>query len=239
MTTSAYTSLVDVNFTHDYWGSQPFRWLRATPLRPEPGLLFRARPGGFTLYFDAAFHGRRRTREDVLKEPVPLTFRLELLDAYFYNYTDLPLGTHCFWNEPGAGQLHMEPTDGTLPPFGLLELTLDGDLLESYDLHFTTRSTYWRYILIGESLVHLESPTVMDPQTREAFDGPQTVTLRDSRPAVASTSRNPIALAESATRRFQLLEQGKVVLGVLPGPDVRFISSAIAGTTDASEILLY
>jgi hypothetical protein len=239
MSTSAYTSFVSVDFTHDYWGTQPFRGLRATPLHTETGMLFRPRPGGFTLYFDANFCGRPRTREDVLKTTVRSMFRLELTDPYFYNYTDLPLQLFCFWNEPGTSTLHQEPSDGTAPFFGLLELTLDADLQNSYTFRFATLSTHWRYILVGDSLTRLENPSVVDPQTKEAFEGPLTVTLKDNRPAIAFTSKTPIALADPVTRRFQLLEQDKVVLNVLPGPDVRYISSAIAGVSTASEILLY
>lgn len=239
MSTSAYTSFVSVDFTHDYWGTQPFRGVRATPLHMEPGLLFRAKPGGFTLYFDANFSGRKRTREDVLQTPVPLIFRLELTDPYFYNYTDLPLQLFCFWNDPGTTMLHQEVCDGTAPFFGLLELTLDPDLQNSYAFRFATLATYWRYILVGDSLTRLENPSVVDPQTKETFEGPLPVTLRDNRTAVAFTSRKPIALADPAARRFQLLEQDRVVFNALPGPDIRFISSAVAGVSSASEILLY
>ncbi|TDX01285.1 hypothetical protein [Dinghuibacter silviterrae] len=239
MSTSAYTSLVVVDFTHEYWGTQPFRALRATPLQTEAGLLFRDRPGGFALYFDTNFSGRTRSRADVLQEGITLTFRLDMTDPYFYNYTDLPLNTYCFWNETGAQDLHQEASGETRPFFGLLELTIDKDLQANYTARFAAKATLWRYILVGEPLVRLENPSVVDTQTKETFDGPSTVTLRDNRSAVAFTSRNPIALADPMARRFQLLEQGRVVMGLLPGPDVRFISSAIAGATIASEILLY
>lgn len=239
MSNSAYTALVAVDFIHEYGGAQPFRALRATPLQTIPGLLFRARPGGFTLYFDANFNNKSRTRADVLQDGATQTFRLDMSDPYFYNYTDMELKTWCFRNEPGNSELHQEPCDEQKPFFGLLELTLAGDLQTNYVLRLKTRATHWRYILIGDPLVRLEDPTIVDTQAKEAFDGPQQVTLRDNRNAVAFTSRNPIALADPYNKRFQLLEQGRIVMGVLPGPDVRFISSAIAGAMAASEILLY
>lgn len=239
MLTSSYTPLVTVDFSHDYWGDQPFRGVRFSPYTMEPGILFRARPGGFTLYFDANFRGRARTRAQVLESAPALLFAVTLQDSYFYNYTDLPLNTFCYWNEYGNAGLHQETTDGAPPPFGILELTLDKDLLPHYAYRFATRSTYWRYVLVGEALAQLENPSIVDPQTKEAFDGPQTVTLRNDRTAVTFISKNPIALTEPAARRFQLLEQGRVVMGMLPTPDVRFISSAIPGSSFAAEILLY
>ena len=239
MTTSAYKPLVTVNFAHDYWGDHPFRGIRVSPYQLEPGLLFRARPGGFMLYFDANFRGRPRTRAQVLDNQTTLLFAVTLQDQYFYNYTDLPLNTYCFWNEPGSPTLHQEKSDAAPPPFGLLELMLDKDMEEEYGFRFATRLAYWRYVLVGDTLTHLESPSIVDPQTKEAFDGPQTVKLRDTRTALTFTSKTPIALTEPASRRFQLLEQGKVVLGSLPTPDVRFISSAVPGTSFAAEILLY
>lgn len=239
MQTSSYIPLVNVDFAHEYWGHQPFRGIRVSPYRINAGLLFRARPGGFTLYFDASFRGRTRTRAQVLENPSTLLFAVTLQDPYFYNYTDLPLNTFCYWNETGNATLHQETTDGAPPPFGLLELTLDKDLSTQYAYRFATRSAYWRYVLVGETLAQLESPSIVDPQTKEAFEGPQTVTLRNARTALTFTSKNPIALTEPATRRFQLLEQGRVVMGMLPTPDIRFISSAVPGSPFAAEILLY
>ncbi|HEX5555512.1 MAG TPA: hypothetical protein VFX43_19885 [Chitinophagaceae bacterium] len=227
------------------------------------GLLFKPAGGGFSILYDAAFAGGKRKREQVLEDPLTLHFNLQLDFPSFYNYTANLSGltsgaisesVFYFSNVSReaavtlpAGKLHQEDTVSgkdlypaeAFPgrffgkPFGLLDLQINREMKQTYAIHFSARATFWRYILVGEHLLELHQPAVLDPGGKQVFEGPGELVLPDGRKALAFTSTGEIGLRETVPLPFQLVEhyepatgKYKMVIGALPFPDVNIISHA-------------
>jgi hypothetical protein len=243
----------------------------------DNGLLFRPLPDGFNILFDTRFAGRDRDRSQVCVNGLSLVFLLRLTDPDFYTYTAIDPGdiTRSFFYfsnsaapdgpQPAPGLLHggdfasandrvvfgKLPGIGTSPYFGWLQLVLDANLENAYEIRFPVRSVYWNYILVSRYLQELSSPAIIDPTTREAFEGPETITLQDSRTALSFVSGEQIPWSQSENKTFQLvsdfeagIDKYKVILAALPRPAVQILSNGRKpdgkpAKRECSEIFIY
>jgi len=116
-------------------------------------------------------------------------------------------------------------------PFGWMEIILHTALEKTLQVNFKGKETVWRYIINSDHLQELTEPAVIHKDTKEAFAGPVWLVLPDGKKRMAFESKNRIPLCSKPEKVFQLVEnfqpgsgKYKVVLGVLPNPDVKLIS---------------
>lgn len=233
-----FETLTNVFFKHSYFSDAKFEGLTvktadsAIYIMTCQGLVFKSIKGGFQILFNTDFAGRKREREEVLKDTFTLTFHLLLNTPSFYNYTanishNITQSIFYFSNisrNPevtlSAGMLHRENSvseKDTYPadqfygrffskPFGLLDLQIHKGMEKTYVINFSAKSTFWRYILVSDHFRELHNPAVLNPGNHEVFNGPKELTLPDGRPALAFTSKNKISLSEFTLLPFQLVE---------------------------------
>jgi hypothetical protein len=233
-----FETLTNVFFKHSYFSDTKFEGLTvkaadsAIYMMTSQGLLFKSIKGGFQILFNTDFAGRKREREEVLKDTFTLTFHLLLNTPSFYNYTanishNITQSVFYFSNisrNPkvalSPGRLHRENSvsgKDTYPadqfygrffskPFGLLDLQINKGMEKTYIINFLAKSTFWRYILVSDHFRELHKPAILNPGNHEIFDGPNELTLPDGRPALAFTSKNKISLSEFIPLPFQLVE---------------------------------
>lgn len=265
--------LFTVNFRHQYFDDALFNGLSVQPSNDtieffkRYGLVFKAQIGGFLIGYDTNFSGRQRNRDEVLKEMTVLTFRVNLVDLNFYNYTDLKytenkpsdISDSIFLFSNGSVNIS-NGTGGELlqkdvfvsekdlvnaetfkdiyfsKPFGQIDIQLSKDMGTSFEIRFASKTTHWQYVLLSEHLLELQKPAIINKTTQQAFLGPFTVSLPNSRQAIAFVSENPIIITNKPNRMFHLVEnyepgidRYKVVIDVLPNPDVTMISDIKIG----------
>jgi len=116
-------------------------------------------------------------------------------------------------------------------PFGWMEIMLHEGLEKTLAVNFKGKETVWRYIIGSDHLQELTEPAVIHKDTKEAFAGPVWMVLPDGKKRMAFESKNRIPLCNKPEKVFQLVEnfqpgsgKYKVVLGVLPNPNVKLIS---------------
>lgn len=257
-----FGTVTSVSFKHGYFLDNRFKGM--TIKVPDNciremmnyGLLYKSGEDGFQILFDSNFANQKRTREEVLNDPLLLKFNLKLSTPAFYNYTanlsnDINQNIFYFSNipqDPGNplphGMLHQEeivsekdiyPIDkfgGRAFPksFGLLDIKIHEGTEESYVINFSAKATYWRYILVRDYLQELHDPAILDPETHEVFNGPEELTLPDGRKTLSFTSGNKIILSESKSHPFQLVENYE------PGKEKHRISIAALPFPDINTI---
>lgn len=264
--------LTEIYFRHGFFADNCLRDIRV--LIPQDTaidmrryeILFRRMPDRFVLLFN---NSDTDQREQLLRERLTLTFDLQLLDPFFYNYTglpqtDIPGSILLFSNADGhaPGKLHKQDvvTAGevvafkhqgaiSVKPFGRIVLQLTPDLSNSYEISFAARTTRWCYFLMSANLATLSEPAIIDTSNNIHFTGPQAVTLPDGARASVFVSEETIALAQRPLHTFQLVDSvgigglHRTVIPALPSPDIQTISAAgIPGydrTQAYSEIFLY
>lgn len=108
---------------------------------------------------------------------------------------------------------------------------LHRDMKESLSKSFGSLSTYWCYILITDDLKNLVNPAIIHKETKEPFNGPETIWINRMGSVQAFFSTTPILDMEQPGNTFQLIErheafplQHKVVIPSLPGPDYNHIA---------------
>jgi hypothetical protein len=233
----------------------------------QHGLLYKPLRNGFLLLYDTA-----RARDVLLKEKIRLVFDVALKDALFYNYTQVciesPAGQFfLFSNErqrASAELLHkaayvtaddLQPVSALserhlVKPFGQIALLLDEQLLSAYYISFEAKATRWCYFLMSDDLKLLSYPAILSTNGNGHFGQPLAVTLPDNVKAPVFISKTPVPLGGSVPHAFQLVdyaaadaERYKVIIPVLPAPDVSRVSNAGASLyekgNDYSEIFLY
>ncbi|UXH79428.1 hypothetical protein [Roseateles amylovorans] len=174
------------------------------------------------------------SRQYLCEDPdgVPLTWQVYGTDSAFAYYTDdtaqrpgelllLDAGTATPDDADAARHLQLSARPVALndprvapslhgaarlrPPFALLSLplqTLAAPAPLQLRWSLAARATVWKYCLFGEwAETALE---VIDLAGTTAFTAPQDDRLDDGRPMLAVRSREPIALAQRASSRFQL-----------------------------------
>lgn len=248
----AYEVLLNVSFNHTYFSNKVFAGLVFTPsastqlLFLNNGLLFKQNYGGFTIAYDTNFNGEKRSREEFTSNIVNCRFIATLNDFNFYNYTaiaekDISKKVFHFYNAVDDNKLlnnslhsgefvsendlkNIADLDETyfVKPFAILDLKIAPGLLENYSLNFKAKETIWRYILMGEHLQSLNSPAIIDNNSKEPFDGPEFLKFSGTQ-GLAFRSKKAISFSETSVQNFQLVEnfdietgRYKVVMRALP-----------------------
>ena len=231
-----YDILFSVNFRHTYFKGEKFNGINAVPLGETHvfirryGLVFKSFADHFTVMYDTEFAGSPRSRGDVLKEDIKLSFRLNLSDFALYNYTGgLPtvinnsffyftntldgggfksnlLHHDAFANTKDFIELSESGEQYFSKPFGHLDIVLHPGLEKNMEIKFAAKSVYWQYILVSEHMKDLNTPAVFNKSTRRIFIGPETIQLPDDRTGLAFISEEPIVLNNEPNRSFQLVE---------------------------------
>ena len=257
---NSYSLFSEINYWHDYFSDGRLRSLRTTPVRATAtellrfGLLFKPHATGFRLLFDEWHAGNQRARADVSALGLQLYFTLECDEPYFLSQTagleDFQPGRSFFHftnrRSFDGGRLHRGAfADGASLadnvatrsftglqrlPFGLLSIHLAAAQPEM-SVHFSARTTHWRYFLVSDHVRGLEAPAIRAKNEEVVFEGPEEVELPDKRSALRFVSPVAIALKEMPARSYQLLEnygsekgRQKVAVAALPTPTLRSLS---------------
>lgn len=257
----AFKVLVNVEFNHNYFSSNIFQSLTVEPtaatqkLLLNNGLLYKAYPGGFRILYETNFNGTARSRESYLEDILHCSFKLNLNDKSFYNYTaldnsDISKNVFYFQNvlhgsdglrpslhaEEFVSSNDLKPLNETpeqyfIKPFAILDLQLAPELPENYSLKFKAKETIWRYILLSDDLKSLDKPAVIDHAGTDLFNGPQVLQFHGIEGIVFS-SKKPISFAERSIQNFQLVEnydpdtgKYKVLMRALPQANPDLITS--------------
>lgn len=100
------------------------------------------------------------------------------------------------------------------------------DLKRNLNKSFASISTYWCYVLLSDDLRRLVNPAVLHKDTKEPFNGPETIWLNGIGSVEAFFSTAPILHLQHSGNDFQLVEHYnvstqtyEVVLPALPGPE--------------------
>jgi hypothetical protein len=241
------------------------------------GLLFKPFKNSFQVFYDTALAGRKRKRAELLEGKLQLRFILSLNDPHFYNYTEIVtnnlkevvfyfnnsstrnaagkpydlLHDHEFVTEKDLVTPEAIGENFFVKPFGVLDIQVSPALKLEYSIHFNKKTSYWRYIVVGDHLKGLNNPAILNMNDQAVFNSPEKIELPDRREALLFTSLAPISLAEIPGELFQLVEnydfgagRHKVVKKALPVPDIRSVSSGSGKNkteqkTNYSEIFIY
>lgn len=227
-----YEKLFTVHVEHMYFADFHFSGYKIFPtaatqtLFHQYDLILKLQPGGFLILFANSFEGSNRDRESVLKELITLQFTFQISDPSFYNYTgNLPdnIDKRIFWfsnldeiqqDWRKSDLLHtfefvseseMKPSPHALNYTGYIEIKFGVHIQEDLYIRFLNRSTYWRYIFIGENFQKFENLVILDKDNQQLFSGPEIVELPGGRKGIAFTSIEPIALTQRYNKYFQLV----------------------------------
>lgn len=270
---SVFDILVKVNCSHSYFFNGIFNGFTVKPADATSralqnhDLLMKPFNGGFYILYNQNFAGTTRTRQDVLNEKLTLDFTLVLNDTLFYNYTaDAPaqidqsiyffnntlntnglLHANEFVSESDVQPVSYFKEQFFVKPFAKLTLAISSDLQNEYTIKFKARSTYWRYILMGNYLQELNSPAIIDADSTNAFGVPAKIDLPGNRQVNAFTSGQALQLSQRPAKAFQLAEnyengssKYKVVIRSLPYPDISAISRLPNNSSsNFSDIFIY
>ncbi|MBS1635990.1 MAG: hypothetical protein JST26_08700 [Bacteroidetes bacterium] len=216
-------------------------------------IVFKETGDGFQVIYECRAEEAETGRTSLLDSPDKLRFILKLEDPSFFNYTAIQpssLTSSVFYfqnprsSDRAAPELHVGDyvsgadmralsdldTAFFVKPFGLIDIQLYKDLPEMFFIRFLEKSTYWRYLLVSDHLRELSAPAVASADI--VFKGPSELILPDNKKAIAFESVERIPLSQRSKQTFQLLEnfdiaqrKGRVILRVLPVPDIHIISS--------------
>lgn len=181
--------------------------------------------------------GRLLTRDEEIKlaelaeidEPASLTPRDNLQQDKFVSEKDID-NRKAFRNKYFS------------KPFAQVSLLLHSGLKENYTIQFAAKGTYWCYILLSAHVKELKNPAILNKSTKDVFAGPKLVTLPGNRKENAFVSNEPILLTSTPNRSFSLVEnyepgkdRHKVIISVLPNPDINHFSDIIMDKENATE----
>jgi hypothetical protein len=132
-------------------------------------------------------------------------------------------------------------------PFGVLDVKLYENLPKEFSINFSEKKTIWRYIIVSEHLKSLNNPAILSNST--VFVGPKTILLPNNQEAISFESPEEFGVLQTNKTAFQLVEDYdtetlsyKIVLKVLPNPDVKKISLIASKNNPQktySEIFIY
>jgi hypothetical protein len=265
-----FNNLFSVSFLHDYFAATVFDGLQAKPDHEtsdtilKNGFIFKPFISGFSILYDSFSSGSQRLLEDVLSNPVTLSFAVTLTDQHFYNYTvdfgaDISAFNFLFTNSPGINcpaekgeNLHRdkyvtskeltmaESHDAAL--FGKIIITIDNNLKQDYYIRFEQKSTHLRYFLVSNYLLALDQPAIIDSSNQQKFSDAAPVTLSNGKSAIVFISEKEIRFSHKSKSAFNLVEnyeketgKYKLVKSGLPLPDVRAVSKALDGNEYAGK----
>lgn len=128
-------------------------------------------------------------------------------------------------------------------PIGVVEFSLAGNLREefiegvkqneipfyNYKISFTSRSTFWKYFLVGKYNGNLKNTTIDTGNDKVKFKGPQEVKMHNGADAVMFVCDGALPLKQIQDHRFQLknvragILNGKTIMDRLPLPSPEII----------------
>ena len=267
---SAFDILTKVNFSHSYFSDGVFNRFSISPtdatykILKNHDLILKFFNGGFYILYDKNFAGTTRTTEDLMAEKLTLNFTLTLTDSLFYNYTagvpaQIDQSIYLFNNSLNtAGSLHANDfvsADDVQPlsffteqffvkPFAKFILAINSGLQAQYTIKFNARSTYWRYILMGDYLQQLNKPAIIDNTNAGTFGAATKIDIPGQAQANAFISGDVLPLSQRPAKIFQLAEnyepgssKYKVVIRSLPNPDIMGVSGLSNSASNFSPVL--
>lgn len=227
-------------------------------------LIFKQKNNGFLMISEISDSTQKPKHENLNTSNEILRFFVKLNDAYFFNYTaieavDIRKNIFYFSNNTASRHfLHIADfvsnddvvlvesiaPDAFVKPFAIIDIYLNKINTQQYTIRFKEKSTYWRYLLLGDTLKELNSPAILSNGV--VFKGPSQITLPNQMMGIAFESEAPIALKQRPENQYQLHEnfdmstmKGKVVIKNLPHPDITRISKTTEDkTANFSEIIL-
>lgn len=255
---STFKVLFKVLFKHNYFSDKKLNCIDVTP-SSETKLIFRnyglqlnSFYGGFNIVYEEKFSNEKREKNDI---NVTLRFILTLKDTDFYNYTseftqDI-VNNICYFHNISEKRssfsmevLHTNEyvserdiikndkfdQNFFTKPFGVLDILFEENSPNEFTINFQEKSTFWRYIIVGEHFLNLNEPAVIFG--KEVFVGPEKIVLPNNREALTFESLAPISLFQVQKNNHQLVEnytstssKYKVILKALPSPDIKNITA--------------
>jgi len=151
--------------------------------------------------------------------------------------SQLPLGLYALYENGTLKETFVLYTNvPVLKPVAIIDISLTGSIkgelingiqnhdvpFYNYKIVFNTRSTYWKYLLIGKYFSGLKN-TIIDSGSGDLkFTGPEEVKLNNGADAIMFVSNQPLPLKQKYDYRFQLKNVrngsagGKIIMEKLP-----------------------
>lgn len=157
---------------------------------------------------------------------------------------NVPLGKYeLFENGKSQNTLILFSNVPVLKPIAIVEISLSGIVKEefingvkenevpfyNYKISFSSRSTFWKYFLIGKYNSNLKNTTIDSGGSSYKFKGPEMVKMKSGDDAVMFVSESPLPLKQIQDHRFQLknvrmgIVNGKTIMERLPSPSPEII----------------
>ncbi len=234
-----FEELLSVEFHHGYFDhNKLYVGIKAIPaaktqhFMQDNGLLFKTENAGFRVFYQTDAAKQEQGIAAILNTGTELTFRLDLADPNFYNYTgNLPDNAHnlifdfrnynpqnsyrkkgMLQNDEFISEADMIDTpleDFSVKPFGQISIKLNPgsgfDFPQKFILHFDTLCTYRQYILRSDHFRSIENPAILDKSNQTVFEAPTEITLPDGSKAVSIVSKNPIPLTNTPQVNYRLV----------------------------------
>lgn len=260
MSLQRYGCFATVNVRHDYFADGSARDLAFRPHADTKAFLHRfgmlLRADGCSMSISVADSQLQGIWSERMDEGAPRTLRFDVHSAdaacaYYTEAVDPSLQTEVEGVRP-TPLLPVQPAPSA--PLATVALPLDvsgsGDFNEwsaalgtSYRLRLQSRSTIWKYLLIGDWRERVLS--IVDQRGEVSFSTPAWERLPDGQYALTVHSTAPIALRERPTQRFQLRdvtdEPERVLIPRLPGatPQRLWRETVHGESTVVSEIFVH
>lgn len=217
--TSRYRFFASVRITHDYFADGRARHMVFSPRADTAAFLqrfdMRVHADGHNLGIsvcDAQWPGIWSERMDD-GEPRTLCFDVRSVDPACAYYTAAVTAASQLADEVVHPALLQAVVPSASAPLATLALPLDASATDdfstwtaglgtSYRLHMCSRSTVWKYVLLGHW--RDRKLAVADQRGEVAFTTPSVERMPDGRQVLVTCSTSPIILQERPTQRFQL-----------------------------------
>jgi hypothetical protein len=255
-----YCSFAVVNVRHDYFADGNARGLIFRPHADTSAFLHRfammLRANGCSLSLSVADSQLQGIWSERMDEGQPRTLRFDVYSGdaacAYYTETVSPAPQAEADGIRPAPVLPVQPAPSA--PLATVALPLDATgsddfdlwtsaLGTSYRLRMQSRSTIWKYLLIGDWRDRVLS--IVDQRGEVSFSAPAWERLPDGQYALTVHSTSPIALRERPAQRFQLRdvteEPERVLIPRLPGatPQRLWRETVHGEATTVSEIFVH
>jgi hypothetical protein len=261
MTMQRYLFFATVDVRHDYFTDGTARNLAFRPHAETSAFLNRfammLRANGHSLTLSVAESQLPGIWSERMEDANPRTLRFDVhsSDAASAYYTDIVSAPLKAESEDGAQPAPLLPVPSTpAAPLATVALPVNGTGSEDfaawsaalgtpYRLHMQSRSTIWKYLLLGDWRGRVLS--IVDQRGEVDFSAPAWERLPDGQYALAVHSTSPIALRERPPQRFQLRDvtdvTERVLIPRLPGaaPQRLWRETVRGERTAVSEIFVH
>jgi hypothetical protein len=173
-----------------------------------------------------------------------LTKNIESEEKFYISNKNVPLGKyHLFVNGNFQRAFILFSNVPLKRPIGIVEFSFAGKIREefiqgvkqneipfyNYKISFTSRSTFWKYFLVGKYNSNLKNTTIDSGDDKVKFKGPQEVKLHNGTDAIMFVCDGALPLKQIQEHRFQLKNvkagvlNGKTIMDRLPLPSPEII----------------